>query len=72
MGDVASEKSRNWWSREEENVLAAIVAAGKTGLAGVAGNIWFDGNLVARLQMLDRGVDFKDLQKVSIYSETRK
>lgn len=59
--DVAAEETRDWWGGEEEDVFAAVVAAGQTGLAGVTRNVGFDGDAVAWLEVLDGGVDSKNL-----------
>lgn len=43
-------------------MFAAVVAARKAGLAGVAGDIGFDGDAVARLKVFDGGVYSEDLR----------
>lgn len=60
--DVASEKARDGRGGEEEDGFAAVVAAGETGFAGVAGDVRFDGDAVAGLEVLDGGVDGEDLE----------
>lgn len=61
--DVAAEETRDRRSTEEKNVLASIIAAGKTGFARVAGNVGLNGDSVTRLEVLDGGVGGNDLKR---------
>lgn len=58
---VPAEETGDGRSAEEKDVLASVVAAGKAGLAGVAGDVWLNGDAVTRLEVLDGGVDGNDL-----------
>lgn len=51
--EVAAQQTGDGGRREEEHALAAIVAAGKTGLAFAADDVGFDGYAVAGLEVRD-------------------
>ncbi len=51
--DVASQQPIYRWGGEETHIQAAIVAAREAGLALVADDVWFDGNAVSDLEVLD-------------------
>lgn len=59
--DVAAEKTVIGWGREKSRVLAAVIAPCEAGLAGVADDIWLNGDSVADFEMRHgrvRGEDY--------------
>ena len=53
VGDVAAEEAVDGRGGEELHALAAVVAAGEAGFAGVADETRFDGDAVADFQVGD-------------------
>lgn len=66
MVDIAPEETGDRGGREEEDVFATVVAACEAGLAGVAGDVGFDGDAVAGLEVFDGGVYCEDLRELII------
>lgn len=64
--DIAPEETGNGGSRQEEDMFATVVAARKAGLAGMAGNVGFDGDAVTGLEMLDGRVHGEDLRELVV------
>lgn len=49
--DVAAEKTVNWWGREKLHLQAAVIAPCEAGFAGVADDIWLNGDSVADFEV---------------------
>lgn len=64
--DIAPEETGDGGSRKEEDVFATVVATCKARLAGMAGNVGFDGDAVTGLEMLDGGVYGEDLRELVV------
>lgn len=62
--DIAPEETGDGGSRKEEDVFATVIATCKARLAGMAGNVGFDGDAVTGLEMLDGGVYGEDLREL--------
>jgi hypothetical protein len=61
MVDVSAEHARDRRGRQELDGLATIISASKARFAGTAGNVGFDGDSVANLEMADRRVHGNNL-----------
>lgn len=58
--DVAAEEAVDGWSGQKSHLYAAVIAPCEAGFAGVANDIWLNGDSVTGFEVRDGGVGGED------------